>query len=99
MSGHLALVTGASAGIGAACVRALAAQGCRVVFTYHHDGTRAQALAGDTGAVAFPLELRDGEAVQKLVETIEAEHGTVQVLVHNAGVIRDALLPFLSEAS
>jgi len=96
---RLALVTGASGGIGAASVRALRANGLRVVFTYHRDEARALALAADTGAVALPLELRDGEAVQELAQRVEREHGAVQVLVHNAGVIRDALLPFLSETA
>jgi NAD(P)-dependent dehydrogenase (short-subunit alcohol dehydrogenase family) len=96
---RLALVTGASAGIGAATVRALVASGHRVLFTYLHDATRAMALAAETGALALPLELRDAAAIEQLAQRIEAEHGTVQVLVHNAGVIRDALLPFLSDAA
>jgi len=94
---RLALVTGASGGIGAATVRALRARGLRVVFTYHREAERATALAQETGAIALPLELRDAEAVAALAETVEREHGAVQVLVHNAGIIRDALLPFLSE--
>jgi 3-oxoacyl-[acyl-carrier protein] reductase len=98
-SSRLALVTGASGGIGAATVRALSARGWRVVFTYHRDGTRAAALASELGATALPLDLCDPEAVPRLVQRIEAEHGTVQGLVHNAGLIRDALLPFLSEGS
>ncbi|HEV8629130.1 MAG TPA: 3-oxoacyl-ACP reductase FabG [Thermoanaerobaculia bacterium] len=99
MSERLALVTGASSGIGAASVRALAARGCRVLFTYHRDGERAAALASEVGGTAFRLDLRDGEAVQQLAQQIEGDHGTVQVLVHNAGLIRDALLPFLSEGA
>jgi len=94
---RLALVTGASGGIGAATVRALRARGLRVVFTYHREAERATALAQETGAIALPLELRDAEAVAALAEAVEREHGAVQVLVHNAGIIRDALLPFLSE--
>jgi 3-oxoacyl-[acyl-carrier protein] reductase len=99
VSERLALVTGASSGIGAASVRALAARGCRVLFTYHRDGERAAALASEVGGTAFRLDLRDGEAVQQLAQQIEGDHGTVQVLVHNAGLIRDALLPFLSEGA
>ena len=98
-AGRVALVTGGSGGIGAACVRALAARGCTVVFTYLGGEEAARALAAEVGATALALDLRDGEAIARLAQQVEAEHGPVGVLVHNAGVIRDALLPFLSEAA
>jgi 3-oxoacyl-[acyl-carrier protein] reductase len=98
-TGRLALVTGASGGIGAACVRALAARGHRVAFTYLQQGERAAALAAEVGATAYPLDLRDDAAVEALARQVEGELGPVSVLVHNAGVIRDALLPFLSPAA
>jgi 3-oxoacyl-[acyl-carrier protein] reductase len=97
--GRLALVTGASGGIGAACVRLLVARGHRVAFTYHRQEERAAVLAGQTGARAYPLDLRDDPAVEALARQVEDEIGSVAVLVHNAGVLRDALLPFLSDGA
>jgi 3-oxoacyl-[acyl-carrier protein] reductase len=99
LQGRLALVTGGSGGIGAACVRALSARGCRVALTYLDGEAAARELAAEVGGVALPLDLRDGPAVTELARRVEAELGTVEVLVHNAGRIRDALLPFLSEAA
>lgn len=97
MEPRVALVTGASGGIGAATARALAARGCRVAITYRDRREAALALAGEIGGQAFPLDLRDRDQVAALVEAVERELGVVQVLVHNAGLIRDRLLPFLSE--
>jgi 3-oxoacyl-[acyl-carrier protein] reductase len=97
VSQRLALVTGASRGIGAATARRLAAQGHRVALTYHGSAELAQAVAADIGGVAYPLDLRHAEATVELARRLEEEHGPVEVLVHNAGVIRDSLLPFLSE--
>jgi NAD(P)-dependent dehydrogenase (short-subunit alcohol dehydrogenase family) len=94
---RIALVTGASGGIGAACARALAARGHRVAITYQRAREGAEALAAEIGGVAYPLDLRSKEEITGLARQLEAELGTVQILVHNAGVIKDALLPFLTE--
>lgn len=96
---RLVLVTGASSGIGAACVERLAARGDRVLFTYHRDREGASALSGRTGASSFPLDLRDRTRVVELASSVSAEHGSVEILVHNAGLIDDQLLPFLTEES
>ena len=96
---RLALVTGGSSGIGAACVRSFAALGHRVVFTFRQGEEAAHALAAETGALPLRLDLRDGAAITEVAGRVEGEHGPVGILVHNAGVIRDALLPFLSEAA
>ena len=97
METRVALVTGASGGIGAATARALAARGCRVAITYRDRRQAAEALAEEIGGRAFPLDLRDREQVAALVAAVEGEFGVVQILVHNAGLIRDRLLPFLAE--
>jgi len=94
---RVALVTGAAGGIGAATARALAARGCRVAITYRDRREAALALAEEIGGRAFPLDLRDRNQVAALVDAVERELGVVQVLVHNAGLIRDRLLPFLAE--
>lgn len=94
---RVALVTGASGGIGAAAARALAARGHRVAITYQHARDEAVALAAEIGGVAHLLDLRRKEEIVALARRVEDELGPVQILVHNAGVIKDALLPFLTE--
>lgn len=97
MSARVALVTGASGGIGAASVRALAARGERVAFTYLRNEEAAATLAAEVGGVAYPLDVRDRAAVAALTAKIRADLGDIQILVLNAGTTRDALLPFLGE--
>lgn len=96
-AGRVALVTGASGGIGAAAVRALARRGERVALTYLSNREAASALAGEVGGAAYELDVRDGAAIAALVSRVRAELGEIQILVLNAGTTRDALLPFLRE--
>lgn len=94
---RVALVTGASGGIGAATVRALAGRGERVALTYLRNREAAEALASETGGAAYALDVRDRAAIPALVGKIRADLGEIQILVLNAGATRDALLPFLGE--
>jgi len=94
---RVALVTGASGGIGAATARMLARDGCRVAVTYLRHRGAAERLAEEIGGRAWALDLRDRAATVTVLDEIAAELGPVQVLVLNAGAIRDALLPFLRE--
>lgn len=94
---RIALITGAAGGIGAATARALAARGCRVAVTYRDRREAAEALAAEIGGHAYAFDLRDRAQVAPLVEAVERDLGVVQILVHNAGLIRDRLMPFLSE--
>lgn len=95
---RIALVTGGSGEIGAACARALAARGHRVAVTYRGRRAEAEAVAGEVGGRALPLDLRDRASIQALARRVGEELGPVQILVHASGAIKDALLPFLSEA-
>ncbi|MEO8276945.1 MAG: 3-oxoacyl-ACP reductase FabG [Thermoanaerobaculia bacterium] len=96
-AGRVALITGASAGIGAASARALAASGARVALTYLHQSERAQSVADEIGGRAYPLDLRDRAAIPDLVARVRADLGDIEILVLNAGATRDVLLPFLPE--
>lgn len=90
-------MTGASGGIGAATARALAARGERVAITYLHQREAAAALAAEIGGHAYRLDVtRPGETAA-VVAQVRAELGEIQILVLNAGMIKDALLPFLPE--
>ncbi len=91
---EIALVTGASRGIGAAIADELAAQGARVVGTAtSENGAKAiTARLGARGGEGRVLDVTDGAAVEALVAAIVTEHGGLSILVNNAGITRDQLL-------
>ena len=93
---HVALVTGASRGIGQAILHALARAGMQVIGTATSDAgaesiSAALKAAGLNGRGAR-LDVRDAAAVDALLADIEAKEGALTVLVNNAGVTRDNLL-------
>jgi 3-oxoacyl-[acyl-carrier protein] reductase len=93
---QVALVTGGSRGIGRAICQAFAAEGARVAIVYRGNQTAADSLVQEIGqgggtAVALRVDVTDGVAVQSCVERIEKEWGRLDVLVNNAGIIRDDL--------
>jgi 3-oxoacyl-[acyl-carrier protein] reductase len=92
LTGKIALVTGASGGIGGAIARRLHGQGATVVLS----GTRAEALealAGELGSRAqvAPCNLGDAAETEALVGKVEAAAGQLDILVNNAGLTRDGL--------
>lgn len=100
LDGKVALVTGASGGIGAAIARALHAQGAAVVLS----GTRQAALDVLAGELAervhvCPTDLRDPAAADSLVEAAEHAAGPLGILVNNAGLTRDMLALRMSDES
>lgn len=83
------LITGGSRGIGAAIARRFAADGCRVALHFHASpDAAAEVLASlpGTGHVAVRADLRDPEAISRMVEEAAAALGGIDVLVNNAGV-------------
>ena len=91
---QVALVTGASRGIGAAIARQLAQEGFAVIGTATSDEGAArigQALAGFAGCRGVNLNVNDAAAAEALIDGIVKEHGGLQVLVNNAGITRDQL--------
>ena len=90
------LITGASGGIGSACVRLFAAEGYKVAIHYNTDKAAADKLKDElhgTGceAVSVWADLRDEAAVNEMFTEIEAQLGEVDVLVNNAGVSQQKL--------
>jgi NAD(P)-dependent dehydrogenase (short-subunit alcohol dehydrogenase family) len=83
------LITGGSRGIGAAIARRFAADGCRVALHFHASpDAAAEVLASlpGTGHVAVRADLRDPDAISRMVEEAAAALGGIDVLVNNAGV-------------
>ncbi len=92
LAGALAIVTGGSRGIGRAIVLTLAAAGAEVVFTYRENGAAAaEVVAAASGAkiTSETLDVRDAAACVALTEKVFDRTGRIDLLVNNAGVIRD----------
>ena len=100
LAGRVAIVTGGSRGIGRAIVQTLAAAGMEVVFTYRENAAAAAGVVAEcAGArvMAEPLDVRDGSACAALAEKVADRAESIDLLVNNAGVIRDNLLGLLED--
>src|SRR6185369_6488703 len=94
LQGEIALVTGASRGIGAAIADTLAANGAKVIGTATSE-SGAQAIGARLaahGGVGRVLNVTDGTAVEDLIESAAKDFGPISILVNNAGITRDQLL-------
>ena len=91
--GKIALVTGASRGIGRAIAETLAARGAKVIGTATSENG-AQAISDYLGAngKGLMLNVTDPASIESVLEKIRAEFGEVDILVNNAGITRDNLL-------
>jgi 3-oxoacyl-[acyl-carrier protein] reductase len=100
LAGGVAIVTGGSRGIGRAIVEILAAAGMEVIFTYRDNATAAgEVIAADPGKKIFAekVDARDSAACAAFAEKIVERAGKIDLLVNNAGVIRDNLLAMLDD--
>jgi 3-oxoacyl-[acyl-carrier protein] reductase len=103
LSGKVAVVTGASRGLGRAMAEQLAAAGARVAVNYCAREDAAQQVvdaiqrAGGQ-ARAFQADVRSSEAVQEMVRQVQASWDQIDILVNNAGIARDGLLARMPEA-
>jgi 3-oxoacyl-[acyl-carrier protein] reductase len=101
--GKTALVTGGSRGIGRACVRALAAEGCKVAFVYQSNQSAAESLVSELAAQqtasadvrAVQADVKDFARAEAVVERVVEDWGQLDVLVNSAGVIRDGLFAMM----
>ncbi|MBL7884966.1 MAG: 3-oxoacyl-[acyl-carrier-protein] reductase [Bacteroidia bacterium] len=102
LEGKVALITGASRGIGRGIALKFAEQGASVAFTYLSSVEKGEALAKELEAYGvkakgYRSDAADFKAAEELVNAVVADFGTVDVLVNNAGITRDTLLMRMTE--
>ncbi len=101
LNGQVAIVTGASQGLGQAMAAELAANGATVVCVARNVDKLGAAVGGieQAGgrAEASPCDVTDSASVDQLVERVVEKHGRLDVLVNNAGITRDTLMPRMSD--
>ena len=103
LHGKVALVTGASGGIGRSIALKLASQGARLGVHYNSDKARAEEIAeeirrADSEAMPLAADVTDSEQVQDMFSRLEDDWGGVDILVNNAGITKDSLLIRMSES-
>jgi 3-oxoacyl-[acyl-carrier protein] reductase len=100
LDGKVALVTGATGGIGEAIARTLHAQGAQVAITGRREAELARVAEqlGGTRVLVAPADLTDPAAPAALVEQVEASLGSLDILVNNAGFTRDMLALRMGDA-
>jgi 3-oxoacyl-[acyl-carrier protein] reductase len=103
LTGHTALVTGGSRGIGAAIVGALAEAGADVAVNYRERKAEAQAVANKAAsvgrrAVTVAADVSNGNAVAEMVQAVQAQLGSIDILVNNAGIALIRGIDDLTEA-
>lgn len=86
LAGKVALITGGTSGIGAATVGVFAAEAARVVFT-GRDRAKAEVVLAGCGASFLAADVRRDEDCRRAVETVLEQHGRLDVLFNNAGVV------------
>ncbi|AKJ42213.1 3-oxoacyl-ACP reductase FabG [Pragia fontium] len=93
LEGKIALVTGASRGIGRAIAEKLVSEGARVIGTATtENGAKAISEYLGTHGKGMALNVTDSASIEAVLETIRAEFGEIDILINNAGITRDNLL-------
>ena len=102
LTGRVAIVTGASRGIGKAVAQALAAEGATVIINYNGSAEAAEAVAEDIRsqggmAEAVKCNVADFTESEAFVKAVTEKYGRVDILVNNAGITRDNLIVRMTE--
>lgn len=94
----IALITGASRGIGAAAAKKLADAGFLVLVHYHRAAAAAAQIAAETGGAALQADLADFAQIDRMADEILSRYGKIDVLVNNAGAACSGLFQEVSDA-
>lgn len=102
LEGKVAIITGASRGIGSGIAKVFAQNGANVAFTYSSSVESALALENELNALGikskgYKSNAADFNEAQKLVDDVMADFGNIDILINNAGVTKDNLLMRMSE--
>ena len=102
LGGKVALVTGASRGIGRAIALRLAGEGAKVAINYAGNTTKAEAVKAEIEenggeAILVQADVADSSAVEAMVAKVTEAFGQIDILVNNAGITRDGLLMRMKE--
>ena len=103
LTGKIALVTGASRGIGKSTAITLASYGATVIVNYNGNKEKAEEVVAEITAnggkaATYCCNVSDYEAVENMMKDIVKEYGSLDILVNNAGITKDGLLMKMSEA-
>ena len=103
LTGTVALITGGSRGIGAACARKLAALGADIAVVYAGNAEKANEVCAACEALgvrarAYQCNVADFDAVKQTVAAVKQTFGHVEILINNAGINRDGLVAMMPEA-
>lgn len=103
LDGKIALVTGAARGIGAAVAKRLATEGATVIVNYRGSEEAAQEVVAEIvasggAAEAMQADVADAEATEALFASMLEKHGGLDLVVNNAGIVKDALLVTMRDA-
>jgi len=102
LSGKTALITGGSRGIGESIVRAFAAQGAHVAFTYLSSSQKAEDIASELSSdtqmvIAYKSDASDFAQSEQLIADVLKDFGKIDILINNAGITKDTLMLRMSE--
>ncbi|WP_234109472.1 MULTISPECIES: 3-oxoacyl-[acyl-carrier-protein] reductase [Chryseobacterium] len=101
LQGKVALITGATRGIGKGIAEVFAREGAKVAFTYAGSVDKAKALEEELSKIttvrSYQSDASDFDAAQKLVDEVMAEFGQIDILINNAGITRDNLMLRMSK--
>lgn len=102
LTGKIALITGGSRGIGEALVKAMAAEGADIAFTYHSSEESAmrvvtEASAGGQKIKAYKSDAANYDQAEQLVKDVVSDFERIDILINNAGITKDTLMLRMSE--
>lgn len=102
LKGNVAILSGGTRGIGKAIAIELAKEGCHISFNYFSSSNEAQAVEEEirshgVNARSFKADIKDYAAVQKWVDQTREHFGAIDIVINNAGILRDKALAFMAE--